>query len=658
MRLRHVLLIATLLLAAPSAAQAEGVPTSCPGDPISVTKTITGEFTTAQQGSYVLVPFDVPAGTTSVRVKYCYDQPAGGTQRHTIDLGLYQPPSGAVDWEKQFRGWGGSSHPDVTITPQGFSTNEQYLASPKGHVDGRTTRGYIPGPIPAGTWDAELGVAAVVPQADGDQDGKVAWRVEIELSSNPAFAADPYKPAPYDTEPARGQGWYQGDLHVHAEHSALGDVTDKALFDYAFGKAGLDFLTLTDYVTSSGWGEVGRYQSDYKGKLIARSAEIITYRGHTANQVSHRYVDYRTGPVYLRAADGSLSQVLPARPASRIFDEVHKAGGWTQVNHPTIFPSNTSANRTACRGCPWDYTDAETQWKKVDAMEVDTGPGGFAGADGQITTPNPFTATAISKWADLRRRGFPITAIGVSDSHHGGTVDGPTGSPVGNARTVVYADELSEDGVRRAVQAGHAYVKVFGLSSPDIRFTGTSGGRVAIMGDNLPDRTAKLAATITGAKGMTLALMRDTKKIALTDITSNSFRYAYNAKLRGQYWLDVYEPATNVHQAIANPITVGKAPRPIPAGIAAGGGKAALRVSARPSKGAADGKKRAYTFTVRSNGGAVLDGVKVSFLGASGLTDSRGRVTILAKAPSRAGAKVVSATAKSWRKATAKVTFR
>src|SRR4051794_853647 len=97
---------------------------------------------------------------------------------------------------------------------------------------------------------------------------------------------------------------------------------------------------------------------------------------------------------------------------------------------------------------------------------------------------------------------------------------------------------------------------------------------------------------------------------------------------------------TNVPQALTNPITVGKAPRPIPAGVAAGGGKAALKVTARPAKGAADGKKRAYTFTVRSNGGALLDGVKVSFLGGSGVTDSLGRVTILAKAPSKAGAKV------------------
>ena len=44
----------------------------------------------------MLVPFDVPAGTTAVRVKYCFDQPEVPTPnvRHTLDLGLYEPLRG------------------------------------------------------------------------------------------------------------------------------------------------------------------------------------------------------------------------------------------------------------------------------------------------------------------------------------------------------------------------------------------------------------------------------------------------------------------------------------------------------------------------------------------------------------------------------------
>ena len=58
----------------------------------------------------------------------------------------------------------------------------------------------MPGPIPPGEWAVELGVAAVVSQALGDPDGKVGWRVEIELSSDPAFADEPYEPAAYDCD--------------------------------------------------------------------------------------------------------------------------------------------------------------------------------------------------------------------------------------------------------------------------------------------------------------------------------------------------------------------------------------------------------------------------------------------------------------------------
>ena len=63
------------------------------GDPISPTQVITGSFPHALQGSYVMVPFEVPPGTTSVRVKYCWDRPEGptpGNSGHTIDLGLWQ----------------------------------------------------------------------------------------------------------------------------------------------------------------------------------------------------------------------------------------------------------------------------------------------------------------------------------------------------------------------------------------------------------------------------------------------------------------------------------------------------------------------------------------------------------------------------------------
>ena len=188
---RRALLTACALIGSPPApAQAHTLATAptavtaavaepCPGDPIRIDQLTTGSFESSLQGGYVLVPFDVPAGTTAVRVKYCFDQPEVPTPnvRHTLDLGIYDP--------RGFRGWGGSSHPDVTLSPEGFSTEAEYLARPKGHVPGKTTRGFRPGPVRPGRWFAELGLAAIAGRELGDADDRVAWRVEVEYSQRP-----------------------------------------------------------------------------------------------------------------------------------------------------------------------------------------------------------------------------------------------------------------------------------------------------------------------------------------------------------------------------------------------------------------------------------------------------------------------------------------
>ena len=634
-----------LLYAAPAQAV---TPAACPGDPIDVDQVITGEFDRSQQGSYVLVPFDVPAGTTSVRVKYCHDQPESPTAaqlRHTLDLGLYD---GLAAGEREFRGWGGSSHPDVTVTPQGFSSEQQYKEKPKGHEAGRTTRGYLPGAIPPGRWAAELGVAAVVSQAEGDLDGKVAWRVEVELETDPAFAADPYQPARYDERSAKGgPGWYQGDLHVHAEHSSLGDATMTEVFDYAFGTAGLDFVTLSDYVTPSGWGEVGRHQAKHPGKLIARSSEVITYRGHTNNHASRRYVDYRTGPVLERSPDGSLQPLRGPRPPSAIFDSVHAGGGWTQINHPTIFPSETPGFASLCRGCPWDYSDDETRWEKVDSYEVHTGPPGVSGAG-----PNPFTATAITEWDGLRKRGFPITAVAVSDSHDAGEPDGPTESPIGIGRTVVYADELSEEGIRRGVQAGHVFVKVFGAASPDLRLDARApDGSTAMMGDALPAASAEFAARVIGGDGKQLVVMRDGAPFESVPVTSGDFTHRFTATERGDYRIQVQDGASIL--SLGNPITLGAQARPAPAAPRGGGRAATIVLRASPRRVRA-GRRVRMRFTARARTGAPLTGVKVRFGRARAFTDSRGvaRIVLRVRKPRLAPAK---ATARGYKPGKARV---
>ncbi|MCP9487978.1 MAG: hypothetical protein MSC30_19240, partial [Gaiellaceae bacterium MAG52_C11] len=365
---------------APEAALA-AVDAPCGGTPMPDPDRVrTGSFGDELEGSYVLVPFDVPAkvggaAVTGLRVKYCYDQPdmPAAQVDNTLDLGLYEPRATTRPWGvAEFRGWGGSSHPDVTLSADGFEAD-----------DGATTRAFLPGDTPPGEWAAELGVAAVASETEGDSDGEVAWRVEVDFLTDASFADQPYETTPcaesgrcdYDRRPAiREPGWYSGDLHVHGEHSALRDAPLEEVFGYSFCPdpdpafaaicdeelhkpgAGLDFITLSDYVGGAQWGEIGRFQADYPGKLIIPSAEVITYRGHTNAHGITAPVDYRTGPLHELQDDGSTDQVRDPRPASEIFEAVkgiEAEPGFTQINHPTIFPSEVPTFDGLCRGCPW-----------------------------------------------------------------------------------------------------------------------------------------------------------------------------------------------------------------------------------------------------------------------------------------------------------------
>ena len=480
-------------------------------------KVITGDFSSAQEGAFVFLPFDVPAGQTAVRVKYCYDQPDLPTNarvRHTLDIGLYQPRTGGdTIWDApEFRGWSGSNISDFKVTPEGYSPSSGF----------GTTRGYLPGPIPSGEWAVELGLASVVGQSGGDLDGGVNWRVEIDYSNDAANSNEPYQSAAYDSSPAKpGSAWYAGDFHVHSSMSGdAGSATLRKVLSYAFCPdpalgnlcaapeaqpgAGLDFTNVNDHNNGAAWGEIGRYQADYPGHLVIRSQEVTTYRGHTQSDANPHYVDYRTGPVYQRESNGSLTLLRePTAPGMNggIFDQVHAGGGFTQINHPTIFPSLVPSFSELCRGCPWDYSDAETDYSKVDAIEVSTGPAGL----NQPTNPgpNPFTPLALQFYQHaIDANGFDsnhIAAVGGSDDHSAGDVDPTdvTAAPIGEPTTEVYAPELSEPGIEQGVLAGHTYVKLWGSNGPDARLEAQPAGPsgpIAIMGDTVDADQATITA--------------------------------------------------------------------------------------------------------------------------------------------------------------------
>jgi hypothetical protein len=474
----------------------------------------------------------------------------------------------------------------VTLSPEGFST------TPGTEQAGKTTRAFRPGPIPAGQWAVELGVAAVASEQEGDSDGTVEWRVEIDWSSDPQHANEPYRATPYNETPVKTQpGWYAGDMHVHAEHSAYRDATMAETFDYAFGsledgKAGLDFITLSDYVSGSAWGEIGKHQAAYPNNLIVRSAEVITYRGHINNHNSATVVDYRAGPIYQRnAGDGALTPLRGPQPASVIFDQIRAAGGYTQVNHPTIFPNEVPGFDFLCRGCPWSYNEAETRYEKVDGIEIATGPAGLKVQP--EPGPNPFTATAIQFWEDALAQGHKIAAVGSSDSHNAGRTPsegglGITQAPIGQATTVVYAPELSEDGIKQGIEAGHTYVKIRGNDAPDLRFEALApgaSGPPAIMGDTVPGDSANFTARVLGGApnlvdgAYQLLVVKDGSAPVLSvPVPDDDFEVSFPSVGTGRYRLQLQRGQTI--EAVSSPIYLEPAQEGTPGGGSGGGGSA------------------------------------------------------------------------------------
>jgi hypothetical protein len=269
--------------------------------------------------------------------------------------------------------------------------------------------------------------------------------------------------------------------------------------------------------------------------------------------------------VYERGAGGELALRRASRPAADLFDGVHAGGGFTQINHPTIFPSEVPGFDFICRGCPWDYTPAETGYAKVDAVEIATGPAGLK--EDPQPGPNPFTPLAIQFWEDAiddgGRNRNKIAAVGSSDSHNAGrTPDPVTQSPIGQATTVVYADELSERGIQRGVEARHTYVKVFGNDGPDLHFEGVvpgSGEPPAIMGDVLRGPSADFTARVIGAGpgaarpgDYELFVLKDGLPLLATPVTSDDFSFPFPSAGPGRYRLQVQRESAI--EAVSSPI--------------------------------------------------------------------------------------------------------
>jgi hypothetical protein len=263
-------------------------------------------------GDYLVVPFEVPAGTVELEVARTV--PGGDV---VLDFGVWGPGG--------FRGWGGGLTEPTTI---GVS---------------ESSRGYLPGPIAQGTWQLVVGKARI-PSTGASFSADLTFRdaATLAVRARADAAAGPTL--------ARGARWYRGDLHVHSSES--GDAS--AGFDeiVALARArGLDFVVLSDHNTVAQHALAAAVQSATPDVLLMRGNEVTTYAGHGNAVGAAAYVDHRVG--------------LDGRTAAAIVREVKAQGGIFIVNHPSLDLG------TACIGCAWRHGD--TPWEDVGAIELQTG---------------------------------------------------------------------------------------------------------------------------------------------------------------------------------------------------------------------------------------------------------------------------------------------
>ena len=202
---------------------------------------------------YRYIAFDVPPRCTRIEVAYHFAAP-DGSQGCVVDIGIFDI-RGTEAFTGGFRGWSGSDRRTFFIERE------------------RATPGYLPGPLPSGTWSIILGLYEV------PECGVRYWvTVDVESSTRdlkePRVA--PERPAGLRAPEAAQARWFRGDLHSHSVHSD-GSNTIPEIARFAKLRK-LDFLAITDHNTTSHHSEIDAMQRP--ALLLIPGEEVTTYSGH------------------------------------------------------------------------------------------------------------------------------------------------------------------------------------------------------------------------------------------------------------------------------------------------------------------------------------------------------------------------------------------
>ena len=261
---------------------------------------------------FILVPFDVPAGTAELEVEH-----DDLSEANILDWGLLDPNGN--------RGWGGGNSENAVVGVHAAS------------------RSYVPGPLPPGQWNVVIGKAQV-------PEVPIQYQLRVTLRDAETLAPQPER-APYQPAPALEQGarWYAGDFHLHCRESGDASPTLDEVATYARGR-GLDFVVVTDHNVVTQQDFYNDVQPRHPSLLLIPGFEYTTYAGHANAIGGTRWVDHKVG-------FGGVTIEGAAR-------EIRDQGALLMINHPTFDLGDM------CIGCAWEQ-DLSAEY--IDAVEVGSG---------------------------------------------------------------------------------------------------------------------------------------------------------------------------------------------------------------------------------------------------------------------------------------------
>jgi hypothetical protein len=301
--------------------------------------------------------------------------------------------------------------------------------------------------------------------------------------------------------------YYATDFHVHSNQSTDAKPTLDALATYA-ETHGIDAVEVSDHNTITQLDYFVDVQRRHPNVLLIPGAEYTTYAGHGNAIGATRWVDHKIGQ--------------PGVEINTAVKAIRAQGALFAINHP-VAPESLPVVGEICIGCKWKQP---LDTSLISAVEIMTG--------GRRQQGFAFQSDTMDFWEKLLSTGAHVAAISGSDDHKGGVDEAFYQSPIGNPVTMVFAKELSVQGILDGIRNGKTVVKVQDTNDPMIAFTSLPNAETDTLRPATRDlKEVTLRAQVAGKKGTdtVVRFVKNGTALASAAVTSDPFSKDFVVKV-------------------------------------------------------------------------------------------------------------------------------